>query len=47
MIDDVQEILFSEEQLRQRVQELGAQITKDYAGKAPVLASVTVTAVSG
>ena len=40
MIDDVQEILFSEEQLRQRVQELGAQITKDYAGKAPVLASV-------
>ena len=40
MIDDVQEILFSEEQLRQRVQELGAQITKDYAEKAPVLASV-------
>ena len=40
MIDDVQEILFSEEQLRQRVRELGAQITKDYAEKAPVLASV-------
>ena len=40
MIDDVQEIFFSEEQLRRRVQELGAQITRDYAGRAPVLASV-------
>ena len=40
MIDDVEEIFFSEEQLRRRVQELGAQITRDYAGRAPVLASV-------
>ena len=40
MIDDVERILFTEEQLRQRVAELGAQITKDYAGKAPVLASI-------
>ena len=40
MNPDVQEILFSEEQLKQRVAELGAQITRDYAGKKPVLASV-------
>jgi len=31
MHPDVQEILFSEEQLKAKVAELGAQITKDYA----------------
>ena len=40
MIQDVEKILFTEEQLRERVAQLGAQITEDYAGKAPVLASV-------
>lgn len=40
MHEHVQSILYSEEQLRQRVKELGAQITADYAGKEPVLASV-------
>ena len=40
MIQDVERILFTEEQLQKRVAELGAQITADYAGKAPVLASV-------
>lgn len=40
MHEHVESILYSEEQLRQRVKELGAQITADYAGKAPVLASV-------
>ena len=40
MIDDVERILFTEEQLHQRVRELGEQLTADYAGKAPVLASV-------
>ena len=40
MHEHVESILYSEEQLRQRVKELGAQITADYAGKEPVLASV-------
>ena len=40
MHKDVEQILYSQEDLRRRVEELGAQITKDYAGKAPVLASV-------
>ena len=40
MINDVEKILFTEEELRERVAQLGAQITADYRGKAPVLASV-------
>ncbi len=40
MIEDVERILFSEETLRVRVGELGAQITADYAGKHPVLVSI-------
>ena len=40
MHEHVESILYSEEQLRQRVKELGAQITADYAGKELVLASV-------
>ena len=37
---DIEQVLYSEEELRQRVKELGAQITADYAGKEPLLASV-------
>ena len=37
---DIQQVLYSEEELRQRVKELGAQITADYAGKEPLLVSV-------
>jgi len=40
MNNDIREILFTEEQIRQRVNELGAQITADYAGKAPMLIGV-------
>ena len=40
MINDVEKILFTEEELRERVAQLGEQITRDYEGKAPVLASV-------
>lgn len=40
MHEHVESILYSQEQLAQRVKELGAQITADYAGKEPVLASV-------
>ena len=37
MHDDVQEILFTEQQPKQRVAELGAAISRDYAGREPVL----------
>lgn len=33
MSDDILKVLLTEEELRARVKELGAQITKDYAGK--------------
>ena len=37
---DIEKVLYTEEQLAQRVKELGAQITADYAGKTPLIASV-------
>jgi hypoxanthine phosphoribosyltransferase len=40
MLDDVEEILISEEQLQSRIRELGAQIAHDYAGRTPVLICV-------
>ena len=40
MKDDFSKVIFTEEQIRQRVKELGAQITEDYAGKTPVLLGI-------
>ena len=40
MHKDVEQILYTEEELRQRVKELGCQITADYAGREPLLISV-------
>ena len=40
MHNDVEQILYTEEELRQRVKELGCQITADYAGREPLLISV-------
>jgi len=40
MNKDVEKILFSQEQICERIKELGAQITKDYAGKKLVLLGV-------
>ena len=37
---DIEKILFSEENLKQRVKELGEQITADYQGKEPILITV-------
>jgi hypoxanthine phosphoribosyltransferase len=37
---DLDHILFTEDQIRERVKEMGAQITKDYAGKSIVVISV-------
>ena len=40
MHKDVEQILYTEEELRKRVKELGCQITADYAGREPLLISV-------
>lgn len=37
---DIEKVLFSREELDRRVKELGKQITRDYAGKAPVVVSI-------
>ncbi|MBQ8766821.1 MAG: hypoxanthine phosphoribosyltransferase [Clostridia bacterium] len=40
MINDIEKVLLSEEQLKEIVQRLGAEITNDYRGKKLVLVSV-------
>ena len=40
MHQDVEQILYTEEDLRRRIRELGAQIAADYAGRTPMLVSV-------
>lgn len=40
MRNDIDHVLISEEELKNRVAELGAQISADYAGKKPILVSV-------
>ena len=40
MIGDISEVLFTQEQISERVAELGAQIAKDYAGKKVLLVGV-------
>lgn len=37
---ELKEVLFTEEQLAERIAQLGEEITKDYQGKEPVLVSV-------
>lgn len=40
MHDDVDRVLFSAEQIRERVQELGKQIAQDYSGRDPHLITI-------
>ncbi|MCL2226287.1 MAG: hypoxanthine phosphoribosyltransferase [Oscillospiraceae bacterium] len=40
MREDIKEILFSEDEIRRRVKELGVQITSDYFGKNPLIIGV-------
>lgn len=40
MKNDIERILFTEEELKSRVAELGRQITEDYAGRTPVIISI-------
>ena len=45
MRDDILKVLFTEEQLKEKCAEMGAQITKDYQGKNMVLVTVLKGAV--
>ena len=45
MRDDIQTVLVTEEQLRAKVAELGAQVSRDYAGKDLLLVSILKGAV--
>lgn len=45
MNDDIREVLISEEQLKLKVAELGAQISRDYEGKNLLLVSILKGAV--
>lgn len=40
MENDIQEILITEEQIRARIEELGQELTAEYAGKDPVIVGV-------
>jgi len=45
MLDDIKEIMLSEEQIKEKVAELGARISRDYEGKKPLLVSILKGAV--
>lgn len=40
MHSDIQQILISEDQIKNRIRELGQELTRDYAGKDPVVIGV-------
>ena len=40
MTRDIEKVLLSQEQIAEKVAEIGAQISKDYAGKNPMFVSV-------
>jgi hypoxanthine phosphoribosyltransferase len=43
--EDIEEILFTQDQIEARVEEIGRQISRDYAGRTPLLVSVLKGAV--
>ncbi len=45
MHEDIKEILYTEEQIRARVKELGAQITKDFEGSMPIVIGILKGAI--
>lgn len=40
MNDDIERVLFTQEQIARRVSEMGAQISQDYAGRSPLMITV-------
>jgi hypoxanthine phosphoribosyltransferase len=44
-MSDIATVLFTEEEIRQRIRELGGEITRDYSDRSPVLVTVLKGAV--
>ena len=40
MLQDIERVLVSEEEIHARIKEVGAQIADDYRGKCPILVGV-------
>ena len=40
MLQDIERVLVSEEEIHARIKEVGAQIAEDYRGKCPILVGV-------
>ena len=40
MMEDIERVLVSEEELHQRIKEVGAQISEDYRGKCPIVIGI-------
>ncbi|CAM3545749.1 hypoxanthine phosphoribosyltransferase [Hydrogenibacillus schlegelii] len=40
LLDDIQSVLYPEEDIQRRVREIGAELTEAYAGKAPLVVGV-------
>ena len=40
LTDDLKSVLFTEEQIAKRVSELGAELTRDYEGKDPLVIGI-------
>ena len=40
MLNDIQQILFSKEQIAERIKELGKTLSEDYAGKDPIFVCI-------
>ena len=40
MTDDLKSVLYTEEQIAKRVAEMGAELTRDYAGKNPIVVGI-------
>ena len=46
MENDIMKVLLTEEQIRQRVRELGQELTRDYEGKDPVMVGIMANVAS-
>ena len=46
MLNDMEKVLLSAEEIQEKVKELGAQISKDYEGKNLMLMKISIKPIS-